>query len=240
MSNLLSILMIVLLAVAGCGNKDNVVGYDSNIEVTPQGGTYSSLRPTIYYLPRIDVNADSCSSNDLVDVRGARGQTIVTLCVKSYKTCLMQGTCLVVQNGIAQLLNYSGTQGGARFFTFTDRSICPFGFGVKKICLDPYFSVAADLSYHKAGDVIYVPKLRGVALPDGRTHDGYVIVRDTGGNIVGQDRFDFFTGDLNYKDPRNVFGTMGLASKKNRFQYTKVSADLAERIRKNRLFPRMR
>lgn len=239
MTRVTTVLLIACFSLMGCGNKGSTVGYDRDSEVIPLG-TYSTLRPTVYYLPKVDLDTERCSSNDLRDVRGAQGQTLITVCEKTYKSCLMQGSCLLMRNGVSRLLNYAGSNRGVHRFNFTDRSVCPYGFGVKEICLDPYFSVAADLKYHKAGDVIFVSKLRGLPLPDGRTHDGYVVVRDTGENIVGRDRFDFFTGEIAYRDSKNTMARLGLSDKKNRFQYIKVDASIALRIRSKRLFPGIR
>jgi hypothetical protein len=60
----------------------------------------------------------------------------------------------------------------------------PFGLGKGNYRLVPNRSIAVDLKGTKfnIGDVLYVPKLKGmaVALPDGRTvsHDGYVMAVD--------------------------------------------------------------
>lgn len=35
------------------------------------------------------------------------------------------------------------------------------------MCLDPYFTVAADLNFYKLGDVIFVPQFVGEVMPDG-------------------------------------------------------------------------
>ena len=60
------------------------------------------------------------------------------------------------------------------------------------MCLDPYYSVAADLDIYKLGTVVYVPSFVGVLLPSGVNHDGYFVVRDSGSSIKGYGRFDFF------------------------------------------------
>ena len=118
-----------------------------------------------------------------------------------------------------------------------DSNQCPHGLGVKGICLDPFYSLASDLNHHKPGDVIYIEKLKGITLPDGSIHDGYMIVRDRGGAIHGPNRFDFFTGSYTNTDPQNSFAAIGLAAKKNSFQYVKITGEKAEAIRKLRHFP---
>lgn len=126
---------------------------------------------------------------------------------------------------------------GRPLFVPVDENKCPWGYGVSQICLDPYFTVAADLQFHKAGEVIFVDKLKGVKLPTGETHDGFLIVRDRGGAIKGADRFDFYTGMIAYKDEKNPFTPLGFASKTNKMQYRKATSEEADRFRKERNFP---
>jgi len=87
-------------------------------------------------------------------------------------------------------------------------------------CLLSYFSIAADLRYHRAGDIIEVPSLKGtrVRLPDsGQTisHPGFFIVHDTGAAIKGVNRFDFFTGTDNPSAKGNAFRQKKLGDKFN-------------------------
>lgn len=85
-------------------------------------------------------------------------------------------------------------------------------------CLVPFFSVAGDIprkghdgSYPR-GTIIEVPEMKGrkVCLPpDGRTcinHPGLFMIQDTGEEITGPNRFDFFTGSYEQKDQQNIFG----------------------------------
>jgi hypothetical protein len=198
----------------------------------------TEISPTIYYRPVINTATDRCSSNDLHDVKDPSGKTLVSLCVSSYKKCLQQGSCLVVDKGREKSLGYSGLRGGEPRFVQVSREECPYGRGVDDpICLDPYFSVAADLSVYKAGDVIYIPALRGVKLPDGQIHDGYLIIRDEGGGVKGPTRFDFFTGYLNYSDKRNTLARLGFGDPDSRFSFQMVGGELAEKVRRNRNYP---
>ena len=74
----------------------------------------------------------------------------------------------------------------------------------------PYHTIAADLKSHPVGTFIFIPKAKGLLLPDGRIHNGFFVVRDTGGAFrnVGYARIDLFVGDEN--DQENVFSRAGI------------------------------
>ncbi|MBX3020858.1 MAG: hypothetical protein KF799_04215 [Bdellovibrionales bacterium] len=105
-------------------------------------------------------------------------------------------------------------------------------------CLLPYFSIAADLRYHRAGDIIYVPEVAEmklkVKLPPSNVeiiHPGYFVVHDTGGAIKGSDRFDFFTGTDKPLDKDNPFLNIGMADRKsckNHFVKLERNSDKAQ------------
>ncbi|MEK2646327.1 3D domain-containing protein [Bdellovibrio sp. BCCA] len=140
---------------------------------------------TVYFVPHIK---DYCSS--------------ATPCAKFKRQVRMQG---------------SGTLPGNKLLTYTGKTVdlgsCETAFGASGNCLIPYISVAADPRFYSMGDIIDMPALKGkvMTLPNGKTfvHPGYFIVQDTGGAIKGKGRFDFFTGSLNMKDPKNTFGAKG-------------------------------
>ncbi len=75
----------------------------------------------------------------------------------------------------------------------------PYGRGSTRFRLVPYRSIAADRSVFPAGTVLYIPELRGKVLtaPDGTsfTHDGYVMVVDSGSGVRGH-HIDFFAGNI--------------------------------------------
>ena len=144
---------------------------------------------------------------------------------------------MITQGDKNFILNYSETVRDIPRFTLNDTTRCPFGIGVDEICLDPFYTVAADLKYHKAGEVLYVDKLKGLKLPNNDIHNGYVIVRDRGGGIKGPNRFDFFTGTFRYTDPKNTMSQEGFSSTLNSYKYQKVGGTKAAEIRKARNFP---
>ena len=86
---------------------------------------------------------------------------------------------------------------------------------------------------------IFVNKLKGLKLPNGETHSGFMIVRDRGGAIKGANRFDFYTGILDYRDEKNPFTPAGFATSSNKFEYRKANADETTAFRKIRNFPKI-
>ncbi len=139
-----------------------------------------------------------------------------------------------------EVINYvKQNKNGEALFMPVDESNCPWGYGVSQICLDPYYTVAADLNYHKAGDVIFVNKLKGIKLPSGEIHSGFLIVRDRGGAIKGANRFDFYTGVLDYRDEKNPFTPVGFASSTSKFEYRKATADETLTAQRLRNYPKI-
>lgn len=197
----------------------------------------SNMSPTIYYKPTIILNKTKCTANELTDMTDPAGHILTTICKQDFELCLLQGSCFIEEQGKVKSFNYHSRIKGEYRFIEVSLSKCPYGFGVKGQCLDPYFSVAADLTYYSLGDVIFVPRLEGTVLPNGEVHDGYLIVRDTGTAIIGPQRFDFFTGFLNHLSPDNTFARMGFGDPKNKFEFKKVSEVDAKNIREKRNYP---
>lgn len=195
------------------------------------------LKPTVYYKPTVTLaQAQSCT--ETFSILNLDEKPIAELCVKDYRNCLMQGSCFIrTLDDRVHSVNFHSMKNGVARFVEVDLEKCPFGYGVNSICLDPYFSVAADLNFHKAGDVIFVPRAVGAKTPHGDVHDGYFIVRDAGGSILGDRRFDFFTGFDSNISSLNIFASIGLGDPKNRFEFRKVDGEEAVQIRQRRGYP---
>jgi 3D (Asp-Asp-Asp) domain-containing protein len=69
----------------------------------------------------------------------------------------------------------------------------PYGIGEDGYKLIPFRTVAVDPKVIKIGTVLYIPALKGIRLPSGEVHDGFVFAHDTGQGIDG-DRIDVFVG----------------------------------------------
>lgn len=211
------------------------------ISMTLLTGAAHALRldPTIYFIKSINMTKQNCSVKKTI--RSTTGGAIAQVCPSDFKTCVIEGTCALVGSRETKVINYVEQRGVSYLFKIVEEK-CPYGYGVKNICLDPYYTVAADLAgnrYHKPGDVIYVDKVKGTKLPNGEIHDGFFIVRDKGGAIKGANRFDFYTGLLHYKNDENPFTPLGLASSdaKNPISWRKATASETAAVREKRNFP---
>lgn len=206
----------------------------------PQSSDSSLLIPTIYYKPTIHQNKNKCASNALKDVIDPEGKRLTTLCESDYKQCLRQGSCFVESDEELISYNYHSTKEGLPRFVIVDLKKCPYGYGVRDSCLDPYFSVAADLSIYKPGDVIFIPRLVGAVMPNGEIHDGYLVIRDAGGGVTGASRFDFFTGFLDHHQKANVMARLGLGDPQNRFEFRVATQEEAAAARERRNYPSLK
>jgi hypothetical protein len=201
------------------------------------GDSLPLVTPTVYYKPIIDKAKDKCEPADLRDMPEENGKILMTLCKRHYDNCLLQGSCFVTDGDKTRKIQYTNKKDGVIHWAEKIEDRCPYGYGVRNICLDPFYSVAADLTIHKPGDVIFVPRLVGVKLPDGSFHNGYLIIRDEGGRIVGENRFDFFTGFFGPYDPENSFYRAGFSDINHRYGYQKANEDLAKKVRAYRNYP---
>lgn len=174
------------------------------------------LLPTMYYIAK--ESSTNCKGkyggvvydgSERSAVRTLEGEAIATVCTRFLKVLSMEGSAVLNDRGRGpQVVNFSGRVSGESRFHVLDR--CIYGEGVKRdLCLLPYHTLAADNKVHAIDDIIFVPKAVGLKLPDGTTHAGYFIVRDTGGAFtgIGSKRVDMFTGtDPDYA---NVFQANG-------------------------------
>lgn len=205
----------------------------SNADVAEAG----FLKPTIYYFPVYNEDKGGCSASEKVTLHGEDGKPLMNVCRKSSNSCGLQGTCSIIQKGKIRLFNIlDRIRGQDRYFEI-DRNECRFGYGVRSICLDPFYTLAADLRIYKPGDVIFIPAIAGTVLPSGTIHDGFFVVRDKGRGINGRGRFDFFTGLLSWFDDKNPFAKLGLGDKKTSMQYFKIKGSKAQEILSRRVYP---
>ena len=254
MKNLISLLVLLnVFLLLGCGGGDSSSSGKTAKrysrapkKVLSEAEKAKFITATIYYIS--DYSADNysqCSETTEVNLRRAKGDIIkLRLCRQAYKGCLMQGSCFVSINGEKTMINYHKKISDTLIqFMLVDRTKCKHGMGDSSdpkqsfniMCLDPFYSVAADTAIHPLGTVIYIPAVQGTVLPDGSTHDGYFIVRDSGGNIDGRGRFDFFTGHFGL-NASNPFSNLGLGGEAN-FDYQIVSNSDAQAVRARRAFP---
>ena len=221
------ILILIPLVFSACSQKTEHADGGSLIS----GGVIS---PTIYYFPQYTSEDLNCADENKVQLRTQNDDVILVACDDIADNCALQGTCSIQTDQEKMGLAYDGVRDGSKRFRVTDFNGCEFSQGVKNLCLTPFYSVAADLNFYDVGEVLYIPDIEGIQLPDGTFHSGYFVVEDTGSKIVGENRFDFFTGTLNHHDENNPFAKLGLSDKLQSLQFYKVIGARAELV-KNRL-----
>lgn len=195
------------------------------------------LSPTIYFFPTVNEDESPCAADSKQKIYGGGGRVLTEVCKNTFELCSEQGSCAVIQNGEKKSYNILGRIAGQERYFEIRKGSCIYGYGVRGYCLDPYYSVAADLTIYKPGDVIYVPAAVGLALPNGSKHNGFFVVRDEGRGIVGKGRFDFFSGEYSWKNPANPFLKIGLGDSKNKMQYFKVGGLHRQSVLRWRSFP---
>ena len=228
----------------GCGS-----GASAGETINPNKAKLEKLKPTIYFIKVINLSKKCDDKRTIYD---ASEKAVVRVCANQYKLCVLEGTCALIENANSEteileeldtstneieLINYHKMQNGKYLFTRVDRNRCPFGYGARGLCLDPFYTVAADLTIHKLGDVIFVPSIKGIKLPNGEIHDGFLIVRDKGGAIKGKNRFDFFTSYYNSRRKENPFVEIGLGNSKVQIEFFWVTEKIADEVRQARRFP---
>lgn len=231
-----SFVTLVILLLAHFGASAQITSIrtgPSNSEIAEHG----QLIPTVYYFALMDEDNSRCQTSERRPLVGAGGVNIMKVCPRTLAVCGEQGSCAIIQNKRTLSFNILGRVAGQDRYFRIEENGCRFGYGVNSSCLDPFFTLAADLNVYKPGDVIYVPKVNGMLLPNGKVHDGYFIVRDQGRGITGKGRFDFFSGFYSWRNQSNPFVKVGLRDQTNRFEYMRVTGPKAQQVRRNRAFP---
>lgn len=196
------------------------------------------LKPTVYYFAIINEDAKtSCAANAKQTMYGAGSKPLLKVCPKTAAACALQGSCGVIQKGALHTFNIIGRfDGQDRFFEIPDDG-CRFGYGVRSSCLDPFYTLAADLTIYKPGEVIFVPAVVGLELPDGSKHSGYFVIRDKGRGIKGIGRFDFFSGHYSWNNPKNPFKKLGLGDVNTNIPYYRIKGEAAKKVLVHRSYP---
>lgn len=210
------------------------------------GSTISGyMTPTVYNKPFYNLDepderfAKVCtprnSNKTFVDPKGK--VLLSRVCEKVYENCTMQGTCTILKDEQIYRIKYAATQkmsnGKVKYVFVIDNSACDFGFGSARVCLIPYKSIAVDPSKLKYNSVVYVPSLKKIDESGKMIHDGCFVAHDTGGNIKGYGRFDFFIGDDDYKEPDNEYITHFIKNNihgKKKIPFVNLSAQKAKEV----------
>ncbi|WP_155722491.1 3D domain-containing protein [Bdellovibrio bacteriovorus] len=217
--------------------KPDVAAEDPKEDPKPVLSGPGVLKPTVYYFAVLNEDKNKCADDAKRDLHGAGGKVLLKVCAKTWAACSLQGSCAVIQKGKTHTFNIIGRfEGQERFFEIEEDG-CRYGYGVNSSCLDPFYTLAADLTIYKPGEVIYVPAVVGLQLPDGTKHNGYFVIRDKGRGIVGRGRFDFYTGYYSWLDNANPFKKLGLGDVKTNIPYFRVTGDVAKGVLERRAYP---
>ncbi|WP_347358652.1 3D domain-containing protein [Bdellovibrio sp.] len=195
------------------------------------------LKPTVYFFVILDEDKNGCKADTKRTLFGAGSKPLLKVCPKTAAACALQGSCGIVQKGKMHTFNIIGRfDGQDRYFEIPDDG-CRFGYGVNSSCLDPFYTLAADLTIYKPGEVIFVPAVVGLELPDGSKHNGYFVIRDKGRGIKGLGRFDFFSGHYSWNDSENPFKKIGLGDVNTNIPYYRIKGEAARKVQASRSFP---
>lgn len=136
----------------------------------------------------------------------------------------MEGTCIYKKNGVEWLHN----------FGYADQKLsqarCKNGYGNSSNCLNPCRTIAASMTHHRWGEIVFIKALVGKKCGmrrDGTEmiHDGFVMVGDTGApsHFNAPGRFDFFWGRCKNKSNGVCHeGAVGLSDPSSNSSYCKV------------------
>jgi len=195
------------------------------------------ISPTIYFTPIFQEDDSTCPATEKMWMFGPNGVRYLKLCKKDLDSCGLQGTCFIFTPGKLRRFNIIDRVDGVDHYMELSTNDCQYGYGVRDICLDPFYTVAADLRIYSPGDVIRVDAVKGTLLPDGSHHSGFFVVRDEGRGITGKGRFDFFTGFISWRDEANPFSKLKLSDENTHLEFERFTGPTAEKIRQQRSFP---
>lgn len=203
---LLSVLLLAACAPAGAQNISSTKG-NTEIKDDESKGyrKIGDLKPTFYWVA-MEKPSNAPKNRAL---KNMQGDVIRWVDEAFFKEIRMEGTGMTT-DGVC--INYDGR------VTLPDGSkeirwvICgreaPYGYGLDRRILVPFRSLAVDPTVVPMDSKIYIPKAKGIKLPDGSIHDGYFSAIDIGAAIQNK-RIDVFTS---YGDQSSVFKKAGFTN----------------------------
>lgn len=154
------------------------------------------LKPTFYWIAMEKADGES----KIRPLKDMEGNILAMVTDKFYREIRMEGTGKMLDG---RVINFEGRVKLPDGTTEIRWVVCPpeapYGYGVDKIPLVPFRSVAVDPTVVPIGSRVYIPKAVGAKLPDGSIHDGLFMAVDIGDAIKNK-RIDMFTefGDKSY------------------------------------------
>jgi hypothetical protein len=202
-----------------------------------------SATTSIYYTPTMSTETVRCGSQVLNAIVDYKGRTI--------RNC-SRILALLNEEGAATVRDSRGQYQStyvfrsSNLFKKTSSPTCPMGYGNRdNICLNPFKTLAAHMGAgYRTGDTIYIPQTVNMKYPlypnqpesEWAIHDGYWVIGDSGSKIRGRGRFDFFSGSMDWRDPKNPLTRIGFGDAKN-IPFCRVTAARAEAVKNNLGYP---
>lgn len=144
------------------------------------------MNPSFY---NIAVESEKETGDDMI-VFSPEGKPLVEVRESFYKRLTLEGTGML-RDG--RLLNFHSKKDGNIRFQFV-----PYPIGARNARIYAFKSVAVDPKFIPLGARLFIPKTKGIKLPDGTIHDGFWRADDVGSAIKGN-RLDLFTGEYKWK-----------------------------------------
>ncbi|CEP18820.1 hypothetical protein [Parasitella parasitica] len=175
---------------------------------------YKSAKLTQYWIPK-EGDSDVDNGGQSVTLDGSKtktlqtqdGKTIAKVSQTTYDKFQMEGTGLLASGKLVNLGESTNV------FMELDRSSTPYGIGHEGDGLVPWVSVASNDI--KAGTTLYIKEMDGLALPNGKTHNGCVRVDDQGWSLGGC-HIDFFVLQFSaYQDLEKTLPTTVTVTEKS-------------------------
>ncbi|KAK9696033.1 hypothetical protein K7432_012688 [Basidiobolus ranarum] len=157
----------------------------------------NQVKMTFYWVSR----ESDFSGSKSIALKTCSGKSIAMVSHEFATAARMEGTARLNNGKVINLDCNCG--GGYSCFSIIEQGHFPYGKGAKDNALTPFVSVAAnDIPL---GSTLMVNQLKGVKMPNGRTHNGCVRVDDQGWSFGGN-QIDLLVGDKKYyhqMDSRN-------------------------------------
>lgn len=187
-------ILLIILFIFGCTtNNTRPIIKPKEKPEKPQDLTRRvNLWATWYFVPSLT------SIPNGIHVRNMKNKTLgPKLSRKDWCQLAMEGTGFID----GKTYNYAGTtwrykvkcqhgpSGRVKFYETKEK----YGIGNRNNPLRPFVSIACDQKKFKYGQKFFIPKAKGVLLPNNKIHNGIFVCEDVGGLIKGN-HIDVFIG----------------------------------------------
>lgn len=148
------------------------------------GAMLGQFRHTFYYIAVEERESDEARTEELLT---PEGELIAKVSPSFRKRLDLEGTGRLLSGTV---LNVARIVNGVWRYKLSSH---PYGLGVGNCPLEPFVSIAVDPARIPIGSRVQIYETIGMALPDGRVHDGIWRAEDIG-SAIKEDRIDLFLG----------------------------------------------